>query len=177
MRRLLLAIALLALGCGGPPAPAPEVAETPEVAEAEPVQLDDLSQLSWMVGLWSGDDCKGTVSEQWIVVNPRLMQGTNRTVVGDAERGSEQLELEARDDGVVYRAVPEGQSPTEFHLVELAEGRAVFANPTHDFPRRISYRRDGESLYVEIEGEIDGVPSERSWAWQLQPDAPIDQED
>jgi hypothetical protein len=50
-------------------------------------------------------------------------------------------------------ASPQGRAPaTPFRLVEIGPGRAVFANPEHDFPRRIEYLRDGDGMTVRVSG-------------------------
>ena len=35
-------------------------------------------------------------------------------------------------------------------------GFAVFENPAHDFPKRLSYRRTGQTLRVEVDGDEQG---------------------
>ena len=60
------------------------------------------------------------------------------------------------DDGVVtYFASPRGAAPTLFRLVEITENKAVFADPTHDFPQRVLYwlTPDG-ALHARVEGTI-----------------------
>jgi uncharacterized protein YndB with AHSA1/START domain len=136
---------------------------------AEVGSLETLDRLAWLAGTWAADDCRGLVSEQWLAVHPRLLLGTNRTMAGGQLRTYEHLEIHARSDGVYYRALPEGQQPVEFRLVELGQQRAVFENPEHDFPRRIAYRLDGDLLIAEITGEANGVPLSRSWAWKRDP--------
>jgi hypothetical protein len=66
--------------------------------------------------------------------------------------------LRARPDGVVYIAQPGGRPPTEFALTSGGSGLAVFENPAHDFPKRLSYRRTGRTLLVEVEGAEKGKP-------------------
>jgi hypothetical protein len=41
--------------------------------------------------------------------------------------------------------------PVAFRLTACDEGRLVFENPTHDFPRRVEYRRvDATRLAVDV---------------------------
>lgn len=50
---------------------------------------------------------------------------------------------------------------------------AVFADPGHDFPQVISYRRTGDSLTATIEGPgKDGQVKRFSWSWRLAGPAP-----
>jgi len=55
-------------------------------------------------------------------------------------------------------ARPRGGAPTEFLLVEITPyDRVVFANPQHDFPKRIIYERRGDELLARVDdGSDDG---------------------
>jgi hypothetical protein len=48
-------------------------------------------------------------------------------------------------------------------LISNAEQRAVFENPTHDFPQRIIYARDGDLMTARIEGAVDGRAEHMEW--------------
>jgi hypothetical protein len=83
------------------------------------------------------------------------MIGMARAVVGGKTAAFEFLRIETREDGIYYVAQPQGRCPaTPFKLVSLDAGEAVFANPEHDFPKRIRYRRgpDG-TLIARVEGD------------------------
>jgi hypothetical protein len=85
------------------------------------------------------------------------MLGMSRTVVAGKTVEYEYLRIEEQDGILVYIAVPSGQEVAAFRQVELTDSTAVFADPAHDFPQRIRYRRlaDG-SLLAQIEGEQKG---------------------
>lgn len=51
-----------------------------------------------------------------------------------------------RDSGLVYVAQPNGSKPTEFVHTELTPTRAVFANPRHNYPKRIVYLLSAEGV-------------------------------
>jgi uncharacterized protein YndB with AHSA1/START domain len=161
------AVLATALGCWQPPAPPPAV-QQPAVAPRTETVTDYLAALSWMGGIWSSKKNGEQVSEEWVQVHPWLMLGSNRTLIDGELSSYEHLEIWARDDDLVYRAKPAGQPAVEFALVELAEHKAAFENPAHDFPRRIVYAREGDGLEVSIEGQIDGAPTTRSWSWKRQ---------
>jgi hypothetical protein len=67
------------------------------------------------------------------------MLAVSRTVSRDRLRAFEYLRILERDAGLVYIAQPNGRTPTEFVLTEIAPNRAVFENPRHDSPQRIVY--------------------------------------
>lgn len=84
--------------------------------------------------------------------------GMSRTVSAEGEAGHELMRIVERGGGLVFQAHPSGQAPAEFPAVEVGEGRVVFADPAHDFPQRIIYRRAGaDSLVARVEGERGGA--------------------
>jgi hypothetical protein len=78
----------------------------------------------------------------------------------------EHIAIEPRGEGFVYVAELPDAAPVEFRLVERGEQWLRFENPSHDFPQRIEYRRDGNVLHAEISGTTpEGVQSQ---AWELE---------
>jgi uncharacterized protein DUF6265 len=62
------------------------------------------------------------------------------------------LRLEVRQGKLVYLAQPNGNPVTVFELVPGGNGReAVFANSTHDFPKRVAYRATPTGLLAWID--------------------------
>jgi len=61
--------------------------------------------------------------------------------------------------------MPNGGAPVEFAMVKQDDSSIEFANPTHDFPQRIRYWREGDTLHAEI-ALIDGS---RAIAWSYSP--------
>ena len=158
-----LPILVLALSCGCAHSPSP----TPAPPDGDP-----LAPLAWLVGAWTEPEPSGTepaMEEHWTPIAGATMLGVNRTVRGDRTIGFEFLRIEARDeDAIVYVAQPQGRSPgTEFRLTELAENRAVFENPTHDFPQRLAYTREADTLTVEVTAkDEDGNSRGFTLRWQ-----------
>jgi hypothetical protein len=82
------------------------------------------------------------------------MLGASRTIVRDSLREWEQVRIVSQDGKVVYVARPSGQAETAFTAEQISDTAVVFANPAHDFPQRIRYRRVGaDSLVARIEGQ------------------------
>jgi hypothetical protein len=124
---------------GSPPAVAPKIAD-----------------LAFLAGSWVVDGGPVRVEEQWLCPGPDGMIGMGRTTsVAKAKTVFfEYLRIEARDSGLVYVAQPKGGPATEFPLVRLEAGIAVFENLAHDFPKRVVYtkRADG-GLTARVEGD------------------------
>lgn len=126
-----------------------------------------VSDLAWMSGRWiTGEDGRWT-EEQWSEVRGGTMMGFSWTGQGEAIREFEYLRLQAgEDDEVIYLAQPGGRDGVGFHLTQTSGTSATFENPTHDFPQRIRYVRDGDSLTATI-SKMDGSNA-MSWTFRRQ---------
>jgi uncharacterized protein DUF6265 len=124
-------------------------------------KLDDLA---WMAGSWASDEGGKRSEEHWTSPAGRMMLGVHRDVEG-GKAAFEFLRIEESSGQVTYLASPQGREATPFKLVESSARRAVFANPEHDFPQRILYWREGESLCAAVEGPIDGKTVSERWCW------------
>ncbi len=116
-----------------------------------------LDQLAWLAGCWQRQGANLIAQEQWMAPLGDAMIGMSRTVRNGKTVAYELLRIERRDGRWTYVATPSSQRETAFALVELTDNLAVFANPEHDFPQWIRYRRlaDG-SLLAQIEGKVSG---------------------
>jgi hypothetical protein len=96
----------------------------------------------------------------WMPPEDGLMLGASRTTVNGRVLEFEQLRLELSGDTLVYTARPSGQAEASFRSVATGADHFTVANPEHDFPQRIGYRRRGtDSLVAWIEGSgKEGVP-------------------
>ena len=82
------------------------------------------------------------------------MLGMGRTVAGEKMVEFEYLRIEQRADGIYYVAHPKARCPgTDFKLTRASATEAVFENPQHDFPKRITDRKTGDdSLTATVDG-------------------------
>ena len=118
-----------------------------------------IESLGWLAGCWEGTYTNGrTVSEQWMKPLGGVMMGMSRTVRNGKTIAFEHVRLEQSEDGSVrYVANPSGQKEAAFALVKLEGTKAVFENPSHDYPQRIIYQLlSSDSLVARIEGTING---------------------
>jgi hypothetical protein len=53
-----------------------------------------------------------------------------------------------------------------FGATEVGPDRVIFVNPGHDFPQRVSYRREGDVLTARIDGQIDGEARSMEWRYR-----------
>jgi hypothetical protein len=136
---------------------------------ATPV-LATVENLGWLAGHWRSVRGDSVVEEGWLGPSGGTMLGLNRTVRAGRTTDFEYLRIEEREGALLLLASPDGRCPaTEFTLIELSESGAVFANPEHDFPQRIIYRRDEDALVAAIEGSADGETRRIEWIFRLMP--------
>lgn len=131
-------------------------------AMAEPA---DLQRLSWLAGCWAqGAGEPGSV-EHWLPPAGGLMLGLSRIVRQGRTVEYEFLRIQLDAEGrAVYTARPSTQPEASFTASSLDDAEVVFENPAHDFPQRISYRRQGaDALLARIEGQLKGVARQRDF--------------
>lgn len=117
-----------------------------------------LQTLSWLAGDWSFEKNGRVVNEVWMAPDGGTMLGMSRTVANGRTVEYEFLLLRQDAAGdIFYAAKPSRQAETSFKLIRATATEAVFENPQHDFPQRISYtlKPDG-TLLAAIEGQKDG---------------------
>ena len=86
-----------------------------------------------------------------------MMLGMSHTVVNGKTREFEFIRIVQEANGEIFLvAAPSGQPSARFKLMNVANNEARFENPEHDFPQRIIYQRDGDSLVGRIEGNSKG---------------------
>lgn len=125
----------------------------------------------WMTGYWLSCENGVQIAENWFGTGSGMLLGTNLTQGKQAS--FEFLRVTANErGGISYYSMPNGAPVTEFTMTSNESRRVVFENPTHDFPQRVIYWRDGSILHARIEGEIGGQLKGQDWTFRL---APLDQ--
>lgn len=125
-----------------------------------------LDSLAWMAGAWAGNAGGVEMEELWTTPKGNSMIGLHRDVAKGRTVGFEFMRIEQQADRIVYLAMPNGRLPaTPFPLKEVSGTRVVFENPTHDFPQRVMYWKDGADLRARIEGTINGKAGSEEWRW------------
>jgi hypothetical protein len=138
-------------------------AAPPADAQATPAKV---AALEWLSGTWVQEKDGERVVESWVGPGNGLMAAVNLTTYPGGRKTFEFLRIAETPTGYSYFASPGGRVPVEFALKESGERRVVFENPQHEFPRRIAYWREGESLIARIEGSLHGA--ERSEQWRFE---------
>lgn len=132
-------------------------------AAAPAAAVDTVTDLQWLAGCWASEGGEHGSGEHWTTPAGGTMLGVARTIRDGKTVSFEWLRIvETAEGSLRYLARPEGGAETGFELVERQGGAGqdeavAFANPAHDFPQRIAYRRRGDRLEAEISGEVRGV--------------------
>ena len=121
----------------------------------------------FLVGCWSRARGDGARSEEvWTGPYGDTMYGQSLEFDDDPAPFFELLRIECRDnDRLVYIARPGGGRPVEFEQTNSDNGSVTFENPSHDFPKRIRYEREGPHALSAVadDGTDDGKRLEFSW--------------
>ena len=81
------------------------------------------------------------------------LAGRGRTLRDGRVVDSEVVRITLEQGSLRYTASPSGQAEAVFVASDVSDSSVTFANPAHDFPTRVSYRRSGWSgLHAEIAG-------------------------
>lgn len=128
---------------------------------------DPLAALAWIAGTWEGKSGNVRTEEHWTRPAGGLILGVHRDLFDSGRYFFEYLRIEKRGSDIFYIAMPNGENKTEFRLTELDDHRVVFENPEHDFPQKIVYVREGDTLTATIEGFANGERRSSGWRWKL----------
>ena len=117
-------------------------------------ECSSLASIRWLLGDWLAEGDKSTWRETWTEFSPDTWEGRG-IEVAKAEAGkqsAEDLRLVEMGGSVFYLAkVTHNELPIPFRLVECGDDRLAFANPAHDFPRRLDYQRQPDGrLQVRV---------------------------
>jgi len=114
-----------------------------------------LAALSFMAGCWRGDaGVDKHIEEHWTAADSDVMLGSTRYLDDHTgrTRAWEFSRIVADADGVVLFPAPRGNQQGRFRMASDGPGSVRFEDPTHDFPRRILYRRvDARHLAIRVD--------------------------
>ena len=116
-----------------------------------------IDSLNWLAGCWASVGGEPGSGEHWTSPAVGTMLSTARTIKNGKTVGWEFVVIREIEPGkLAYVAKPHNQAEAAFPVVKLEDGEVVFENPSHDFPQRIIYKRNGEGVDARIEGMSKG---------------------
>ncbi len=117
-------------------------------------------KLSWLNGKWERTNAKAGQSgyETWSAVSETKLTGQGVTLAGKETVFVEQLELSIKDNEIFYIVSVTGEpKPVYFKMTSIEKDSFVCENPEHDFPKKISYTRNGNKIKAIISGDGKSV--------------------
>lgn len=112
---------------------------------------------AWLAGCWTGEGRSAGITEAWTHGRIGLMLGIGETLRGTRANFEFMRIATAADASLVFIAQPGGRPPVNFKATVVEATRIVFANPTHDSPKTIEYRREGDRLTVFLDAPASGA--------------------
>ena len=108
--------------------------------------------LDWLAGHWCGTGPEQQIDEVWLPEAGGALLGMSRTVRGARVESFEYMRIVFDAGKAQFHVQPNGVPATVFTQAGRGEGWIRFENSAHDFPNRIEYRRDGDTLHAYIAG-------------------------
>ena len=124
-----------------------------------------VSTLGWLSGRWKGETDSTRLEEHWSLPSGDNMMGMFRAVRSGKVRTYEFMSLEQDASGVLLRIKrfdpglvgrEERDRAIVFRLARSSAREAVFEDEAPDSPKRLTYRRGRDSLYVRLEHVQNG---------------------
>jgi hypothetical protein len=151
MRWIATTCTLLALGC---------------TAAALATEPGAKGPPAWMAGCWIMQADQKWTEECWTPPRAGMMLGSGRSGAAETLQSWEATQILPDADGkLVFWASPDGAARVAFPMLSQGANEIVFANPTHDYPQRVRYWREGKVLNAEISLADGGKPMR----WRYRP--------
>jgi hypothetical protein len=122
------------------------------VAQTKPA----ISDFTWILGDWELKKDNGIIYESWSKLDASTLHGISYRVQGADTLVLETVQLKCNAAGCAYIPVANGQNdgkPVIFTITSALKDSFVAENPAHDFPKKITYARNGSRLDAAISGD------------------------
>jgi len=147
------------------------------LAAQAPERSPAMRDLVWLSGYWETEQSYPRngphwTEEFWSRPARGLMVGLRREERGfdRGRRTLDNMRIEQEHDAIrLYQTLDPGTVRT-YQLVRSSDREAVFENPGPEFPQRLTYRRDGDSVIVMI-SRMDGS-DQQDWTYRRVPAEP-----
>ena len=112
-------------------------------------------KLEWLIGTWDRTNAGAGKSgyETWAKVSDVELSGKGVSLEGKKIVFVENIAFIAVGNDLFYTVVVTGEKkPVYFKLTALSDDGFTCENPKHDFPKKISYSRKGDTIKAVISG-------------------------
>jgi len=117
-------------------------------------------KLEWLIGTWDRTNAGAGKSgyETWSKVSDVKLIGKGVSLEGKKIVFVENLAFIAVGADLFYTVVVTGEKkPVYFKLTALSDDGFTCENPKHDFPKKITYRRSGNTVKAVISGNGQSI--------------------
>lgn len=129
-------------------------------SNAQESNKQKFKKLEWLTGKWIRTNSEAGQSgyETWAKVSDSKLSGKGVTIKGKEVIFVENLEFIVKGTDIFYKVVVTGEKkPVYFKLTALSNDGFTCENPEHDFPKKITYRRNGNNVKAVISGNGQSV--------------------
>jgi hypothetical protein len=128
--------------------------------DSKTIPFAELQKASWLIGTWENNATAGNSTERWEKKNDSIFTGICFMIIGSDTVSYETICLEQKGTALFYIPTVKNQNEGEsvrFELTSSTTEQLVFENPTHDFPRKITYTQiTNDSLLAVVSGPRNG---------------------
>jgi hypothetical protein len=110
-----------------------------------------IAPATFLAGRWTSPE----VTEHWTAVDDALV-GVGFTIEGPRTKSFEAMFIQERGGKLRFTAMPGGARSVAFQELDRGPERITFANPAHDFPKRVRYARKGDGVAARVEDDAHG---------------------
>lgn len=117
-------------------------------------------KLEWLIGTWDRNNTEPGKSgyETWSKVSDVKLSGKGVSLEGKKIVFVENIAFIALGNDLFYTVVVTGEKkPVYFKLTALSNDGFTCENPKHDFPKKITYRRSGNTAKAVISGNGQSI--------------------
>ncbi|SCY87619.1 DUF6265 family protein [Flavobacterium caeni] len=119
-----------------------------------------INKAEWFLGNWGHQTPQGDLSENWEKINDSTYHGASYFIKGKDTLFAESIVLSEVKGDLLYNVTVPGQNgdlPVAFKMTSGTANQLVFENPSHDYPKKITYRLvNQDSIVAEISGTQEG---------------------
>lgn len=124
-------------------------------SNAQESNKQKFKKLEWLTGTWNRTNAGAGKSgyETWAKVSDLKLSGKGVSLEGKKIVFVENLAFIAVGADIFYTVVVTGEKkPVYFKLTALSDDGFTCENPKHDFPKKITYQRSGNTVKAVISG-------------------------
>lgn len=120
---------------------------------------DKLASMAWIEGCWAGPFENGNWEACYSSTTGGHLLSVNKELAGSRVKMIEFEHFVVKGDDVILTPYPNAKKSVGFKwsVEESNDTTAVFTNPEHDFPKRITYRHtDDDELHITVTADGRG---------------------